>query len=710
MNINYDLFNPIEDAWLGLELEDIKKAIRRYPLKPITTDKDRLGMTPIRMMRNPEYVTYAARRILNVELLPIQAAVLATMWHTPYPMLLATRGFGKTTLLAFYSMLRMALTPINSTGGPGVKIVITGAGFRQSKQVFEYMENIWYNSPFLRDICKLYGTNQGPFKENDRYTMRIGPNYAWAIPLGNGEKVRGLRANIVLADEMNSISPEIFETVVAGFAAVSSDPVAAVKRRAAMRKARELGIELHKPQTEHNQIIISGTAGYDFQHFAAYHNKYRAFIQSKNNPQVLEKYFADGIADAFDVRDYAIIRIPYDMTPPDFLHEKTIIRAKATVDSGTFEMEYGCVFSKDSKGFFKRSLIEGCVASEKNVTSPNWVPWCREIFDAKIFGNPNLQYVIGVDPASEVDNCAIVVLELHDNHARVVYGWTINKKAHRALMAAGLTVENDYNAFVARKIRDLMKAFPCNHIGIDAQGGGIAIAEALHNTNNLLKDKDGNIIESPIWPIVNPDKPQPTDYEPGLRILELVQFADYKWTSEANHGLKQDMETRSLLFPRFDDLELTMAAERDMERVMKFEQEMEAKIGNTLDDIYINKGASVKNYDTYEDAVLEIEELKNELTSIIITQTGTGPNNRDRWDTPEVKLNNGKKGRMRKDRYSALVIANMIARQRRTNYAVRQASVGGLLLSGDVKATKGEAYASCRADMRDRLQEMFDAL
>ena len=35
---------------------------------------------------------------------------------------------------------------------------------------------------------------------------------------------------------------------------------------------------------------------------------------------------------------------------------------------------------------------------------------------------------------------------------------------------------------------------------------------------------------------------------------------------------------------------------------------------------------------------------------------------RERWDTPEIKLGTAKKGRMRKDRYSALVIANMIAR------------------------------------------------
>src|SRR5690606_35313115 len=68
--------------------------------------------------------------------------------------------------------------------------------------------------------------------------------------------------------------------------------------------------------------------------------------------------------------------------------------------------------------------------------------------------------------------------------------------------------------------------------------------------------------------------------------------------------------------------------------------------------------------DTLEDCIFEIEELKNELTTIVMTSTSTGQGARNRWDTPESKdMITKKKGRLRKDRYSALLIANMIARQ-----------------------------------------------
>ena len=185
-----------------------------------------------------------------------------------------------------------------------------------------------------------------------------------------------------------------------------------------------------------------------------------------------------------------------------------------------------------------------------------------------------------------------------------------------------------------------MDLFPICHIALDAQGGGISIAEALHDSNQL---KQG---EQPIWSIIEEDKPKPSDDQAGIHILEMCQFARYDWYSEANHGVRKDLEDKVLLFPRFDPITIGLSIEED-------------KANNRI-------------YDTLEDCVLEIEELKNELALIEITQTSNG---RDRWDTPEVKVGIGKKQRMRKDRYSSLLMANMAARN--INAEVKQAPYVG---------------------------------
>ena len=59
-------------------------------------------------------------------------------------------------------------------------------------------------------------------------------------------------------------------------------------------------------------------------------------------------------------------------------------------------------------------------------------------------------------------------------------------------------------------------------------------------------------------------------------------------------------------------------------------------------------GMKNRIYDTLEECVLDIEELKDELAMIQMTQTASG---RDRWDTPEIVVGAGKKSKMRKDRY-----------------------------------------------------------
>ena len=210
-----------------------------------------------------------------------------------------------------------------------------------------------------------------------------------------------------------------------------------------------------------------------------------------------------------------------------------------------------------------------------------------------------------------------------------------------------------------------MKTFPPKVIGMDAQGGGIAIEEALHDPKNL---EEG---ENLIWPTINYDKAKDTDSQAGLHILEMVQFAKADWTAAANHGLRKDFEDRVLLFPRFDQLTLGLAMDEDGKDIMK-------------DDL-------TPLYDSLSECILEIEDLKNELTTIVMSQTSTGPGARDKWDTPEVKRGNGKKGRLRKDRYSSLVIANMLARQSRIELAAPNYDVIGGDRSKIVKQ-EGDMY------------------
>ena len=608
----------IDEAWL--KLDDLNESELINPFDIVNFSDEDVQYKILWLMTRPEYFSFLCKHVFNINLLPSQALFLCELWNRKFPMLIASRGFGKSFILSLYAMIRALILPER-------KVVIVGAAFRQSKVLFEYMETIWNNAPILRSMCD---GSSGPRRDVDRCVMRINKSRVTCLPLGDGQKIRGQRANDIISDEFASIPRDIFETVVAGFAAVSSDPIENVKKVAAKKKAKELGVELEENndnvlEKKNNQIILSGTAYYDFNHFAEYWKKWKSIIKSQGKLSRLREIFGDDPPKDFNWKDYSIIRVPYELLPEGFMDASQVARSKATVHAGIYQMEFGACFTRDSQGFFKRTLIESCVTNEEgNLKDSNDRDIC---FQAQLRGRPNKQYIFGVDPASEVDNFSIVVLEVNPDHRRIVHCWTTNREQHKEKVKSGFSSETDFYAYCARKIRDLMRLFPCIHISMDAGGGGIAVMESLHDKDKIQED------EFAIWPVIDENKEKDTDDQRGLHILEMCQFSKYDWLAEANHGLRKDFEDKVVLFPMFDTISLGIANAED--------------------------GLKGRTYDTLEQCVMEIEDLKDELTMIQITQTASG---RDKWDTPETVIGTGKKGKLRKDRYSSLIMANMAAR------------------------------------------------
>lgn len=484
----------------------------------------------------------------------------------------------------------------------------------------------------------------------------------------HNSKIRGMRAHIILADEFSSIRPDVYETVIAGFAVVSQSPIENIKsaaKREYLKGISQWDDELEQQFNERkgNQAILSGTASYDFEHFAQYWRRYKAIIESKGDMRRLQQTFGteDELDESFNWKDYCVLRIPYKLVPKGFMDAKHVARARATVSNGVFLNEYAACFAKDSAGFFKRTLIESCVGTDiKPVTTIDGDVW----FDCATRGNPRFQYVMSIDPASEVDNFCIIILELHPNHSRVVYCWTMTKSRFQKRVKAGVTTEHNFFSYCAKKIYELAESFPTVHIAIDSQGGGYSLVEALGDPNTVTQGR------SVIYPIPDEKKPIYTDDLQGRHIVEFVQFASAEWVNHANHSLKKDMEDRALLFPRFDSAGIVLALDSTGVDILKQEHDGDL-------------------YDTLEDLMMEIEELKNELTTIVHTKSTLGQ--RDRWDTPDLKTAEGKKGKMKKDRYSALLMAAYAAHQiHRAPPTPEYGFSGGLSHTIDPKAHAGK--------------------
>jgi hypothetical protein len=513
----------------------------------------------------------AAEMLLGIDLLPFQRLMLIVAWYFPFTLLILTRGAGKTFQLAVLATLRAALYSSQKVG-------VIAASYRQSKMVFAEIERMYRASKVFRDMCV-----KPPVRSTDMCELGFkNGSMIQALPLGDGEKIRGARFYFLLLDEIAQIPLEILDVVILGMTATKKDPIKSARREAVKQRLREEGrdseIDAIFGSTEEltrNYVIAASTAFYQFNHLYDMLKKYVKIITEK---KLVEKNMELW-------KSYAVYKLAYNMLPEGFMSIESVLMAKEKMSSMQFKMEYETLFPSDSGGFFPASIVMNC--------------WDKALkIHYEVSGVENGSYVLFVDPARTSDNCSFVVLK------------KVNTNTNTKYAPVNVSVVNGRKfQEAADRIRMLHRRFNFMHIGMDSGGGGHAIADILCDPDKVP------VGEHPIWNIEDDDSYLDDKKEfkkPGLHLLQLVPF-HAAWLSIANHGLLSSMETKEVVFPTPLDV-------NDL-------------VGKTADEVA-----------ELEEIEIQVNELKTEITTIVMTKTSTG---NPHWDTPRA--------RQRKDRYSAFM-------------------------------------------------------
>jgi uncharacterized protein YfeS len=583
-----------------------------------------------------------------LELMPFQQVMLDMLWHKKFPMILAARGAGKTFMLALYALLKALLVP-------GSKIVICGAGFRQAKLVFKYIEQLYEASPLIQEAISRWG---GPKYGSDAATLRVGLSSIQAIPIGDGEKIRGIRATVLIADEFASIPEDIFDIVIEPFTAVHLNPAERAAQASFVARLQSLGADdrlVHSIQSTQgfgNQVVISGTPSYKHNHFYKRWAVYMAFLRSKGDKKKLKlaleerqlaatgKYteINDDDVDNAELswHHYAVYQLPYTALPDGFMEADIIRKAKATYPVHRFAMEYLAQFPDDTDGFIRRSWIERATPRK-----PDNYP-----VEVELYGDPRYHYIMGIDPARFNDNLGVVVLKITERGTELVYcqAW-----------------DRTQFSVSAQKIREIVKRFNISYIAMDKGGGGSDIQEWL------CKKVDGVKPEDFIWVI--PDQMEKFTGDktgmaaPGRKILELVDFSP-AWISQAAHGVEANIQQCHILFPNRGDIEkVCNQYMRHFQKQDITEGEKEALQRDLwgMDDweaAQISETTGKKAQRTFG-VMQEIDECINETCAIMrmVTPKGT-----ETFELPKLAEQPEGLDMRRRDRWSALMLANYAAK------------------------------------------------
>ena len=82
--MTYNVEKP-EHAWLELEKSDLNDI--KNPLLDLTQSQhDNLHLHVLGLMQKPEYFQWTVKKLLNIELLPEQVAILQELWNRAFPM------------------------------------------------------------------------------------------------------------------------------------------------------------------------------------------------------------------------------------------------------------------------------------------------------------------------------------------------------------------------------------------------------------------------------------------------------------------------------------------------------------------------------------------------------------------------------------------------------------------------------------------------
>lgn len=315
-----------------------------------------------------ENPSFSSELITGVSLFPFQHMAIKAMMETDYFLGIWSRGMSKSFSTAIFAILDAILNQ-------GVHIGIISKSFRQSKMIFRKIEEI-SRSPKAGFLSQCINRIS---KTNDEWVIEIGRSKITALPLGDGEKLRGFRFQRMIIDELLLMPEKILNEVILPFLSVVENPTERQKQYDLETVLIQQGkmSEEDRYRWPNNKIIGLSSASYKFEYLYKLYQQYESLIFNNS-----EK----------DNAHRVIMHFSYDCAPDQLYDQNLINQAKATMSQSQFDREFGAVFTDDSSGYFKVSKMALCTIPDGEGQA------------VEVIGDPAAQYILAFDPSwSESD-------------------------------------------------------------------------------------------------------------------------------------------------------------------------------------------------------------------------------------------------------------------------------------------------------------------
>ncbi len=493
-----------------IPVEQVNKAI--YELSGYLGEKE-AAMALVKFMKSN--IGQTAKLIAGVDLFPFQEIAIKTMFKRDFILGIWSRGLSKSYSTAVFAFLHAIFTP-------EAKIAIISKSFRQSREIFKRIEEIAY-TPAGQLLAECFN---GPVRHaNDEWNMHIGSSEIKALPLGDGEKLRGFRFNCLIVDELLLMPEKVLNEVILPFLSVNANPK---KRQDTFDEETELikmgaMTEEQRTQFPNPKMIGLSSASYKFEHL------YKIYEDYVN--KIMTGTMKDEKGDTVPLKgSYAVLQLSYNVAPTQLYSASLIAKARTEMSAAQFKREFGAQFTDDSMGYFSAKAMEECT-----------IPF-NSMPVAEIKGATGAKYILAVDP-SWAEN------EGSDFFAMTLFRILPNgryRQVHTYAVAGG-KFKDHCNYFYY-----LWTHFNIVMIFMDNAGG----VQFLSSINESKKFKDAKIQFQEIKEI---DFEDTVDYQGQLRKarraynltdkrIVYMQTFNSNWILRANNLLQSNINNRRIEF------------------------------------------------------------------------------------------------------------------------------------------------------------------
>ena len=554
-----------------------------------------------------ENITFTTDLISGVNLFPFQHMAIKAMFETDYFMGVWSRGMSKSFTTAIFAYLDAILNQ-------GVEIGILSKSFRQAKMIFKKIEDIAAKP----EAAYLSQCITHKSKSNDEWLLEIGRSRIRALPLGDGEKLRGFRFHRIIIDEFALMPERIYNEVIIPFLSVVENPT----QREELYNTESLLIKQGKMKEEdryiwpNNKLIALSSASYKFEYMYKAYEQFEDLIRVGSNSK----------ADAHRT----IMQFSYDCAPKQLYDKNLIEQAKSTMSQSQFDREFGAVFTDDSSGYFKTSKMAACTLKDGDKTT------------VEVAGEVGAKYILSFDPSwaesESSDDFAMSVFKLNDEKkmGTLVHCY--------ALSGANLKQHIFYLYY-------LLKHF--NIVAICGDyNGGVQFLNAANESSLFKKNKlKINCINTNFDDVENYQdrlRDGKMEYNLDNKTICYLRKPTSQWIRRANELLQANFDHKRILF--------AARAINDSYNEQRRKKIPIDKLQFLRTSLNVDKETtSAKMIDFVEHQFDMLNLTKTECALIQITTSASGtqsfdlPSNLKRQTGPE---------KTRKDSYSSLVLGN----------------------------------------------------